>query len=318
MEIPQNAVASVSLDGLVQRSDGSPVSASLHRCDVVPDMVQLFPVQAILDSDTHFTPPSRMFRPDRAPAPRPPSNLPPPGNVHLALNLGRFIGHGRSGIVFAAEQMTTAGTVDGENGASFPPLVVKVARRERFLSLAREAWFYDHLECLQGVVLPRCYGWFEMKLPCEWDVAAWRTHPTSNRGTDAEEGPSELMGYSSAKLRRHNITPTPFATELAEARDRVFILVLERVGDTMEIPSRMREDIYAAYKEIALLSVDMSRDVKYNNILMAPESPPGLPSLPSPFTGLTHKLRVIDFELAMKTFFSVETLMERCKGYFNF
>ncbi|KZV88098.1 hypothetical protein EXIGLDRAFT_773065 [Exidia glandulosa HHB12029] len=319
METPQNAVASVTLDGLSQDSNGTPVSAAFHRCEVAPDLVQLFPVKALLDLEKDWTPPPGMFRLDCAPAPRPRSNLPPPGNVHLSLKLQRFLGHGRSGIVFAAEQMTTAGTVNGENDAAlFPPLVVKVARRERCLSLAREAWFYDHLECLQGVVLPRCYGWFEMKLPREWDVAAWREYPTSNRGTDAAEGPTEFMEYATEDLRPHNIAPIPLAAELAEARDRVFVLVLERVGDTMENSFDMLDDIHAAYKEIALMSVDLSLDVKYNNILMAPESPPGLPSLPSPFTGLTHRLRIIDLELAMKTYFSVPALMKRCDAYLDF
>ena len=44
------------------------------------------------------------------------------------------------------------------------------------------------------------------------------------------------------------------------------------------------------------------------NILAAPECPPGLPSLPSPFSGKVHGWRVIDFEQGLKTDLDVRTI----------
>lgn len=62
----------------------------------------------------------------------------------------------------------------------------------------------------------------------------------------------------------------------------------------------------AAYMELAHLGVDMTLDIKDNSVLLAPPCPPGLPSLPPPFTGLTvafgngckHQLRIIDLDIA--------------------
>jgi len=42
--------------------------------------------------------------------------------------------------------------------------VIKVADEERVYDLANEASMYDEMESLQGVVIPRCYGWFEAEL----------------------------------------------------------------------------------------------------------------------------------------------------------
>ncbi|KZV88095.1 hypothetical protein EXIGLDRAFT_839520 [Exidia glandulosa HHB12029] len=310
MELPLNAVAAVTLEGIVQHIDGSPISATFHRHELLPDMVQVYPVKDL--DDGFFIPPEGTYRPEGV-VPRSRSTLPPPGNVHLNLKLGKFIGDGRSGIVFEAEQLSNA-VVEH----AFPPLVVKVVRRERCQSGAREAWFYDHLECLQGVVLPRCYGWFELQLTPEWEVPAWSTFPTSKRGTDAKEGPAEFMNYHIFELREKNIGPSPLMTELAAARDRLFILVMERMGDCFQRHPTYESELSAAYTELALMSVDLSLDIKGNNVCKAPVSPPGLPNLPSPLTGRTHNIRLLDLELALWTDWSVEVIVDNCESYFSF
>jgi hypothetical protein len=53
----------------------------------------------------------------------------------------------------------------------------------------------------------------------------------------------------------------------------------------------------------------MTLDMKANSLLLAPPSPPGFPSLPSPFTGLRHRLRIIDFELARKTDYKLQHMI---------
>ncbi|KZV85875.1 hypothetical protein EXIGLDRAFT_841163 [Exidia glandulosa HHB12029] len=310
METPLNAVAAVILEGLVQHKDGSPISAIFHRHELLPDMVQVYPVKAIHEGG--YIPLAGAYRPDGV-VPRSRSTLPPSGDVRLSLKLGKFIGDGRSGIVFEAEQLPT--TVAEH---AFPPLVVKVVRQERCQSGAREAWFYDHLECLQGVVIPRCYGWFGLRLTPEWEVPAWSTYPSSNRGTDAKEGPAEFMNYHISELREKNVGPSPLMTELAAARDRLFILVMERVGDWFQRHPTYKSELSAAYTELAHMSVDLSLDIKGNNVCKAPVSPPGLPSLPSPLTGRTHNIRLLDLELALWTDWSVEVIVDNCESYFSF
>lgn len=45
------------------------------------------------------------------------------------------------------------------------PLVVEVAGSDTSLStdLAKEAWNYGEMECIQDVVIPRCYGIFQAR-----------------------------------------------------------------------------------------------------------------------------------------------------------
>lgn len=62
-----------------------------------------------------------------------------------------------------------------------------------------------------------------------------------------------------------------------------------------------REDIAGVYDDIAALGIQLSDDIRRSNILAAPAPPLGIPSRSSPFTGLTHAWRAIDFELGFKS-----------------
>ncbi|KZV88094.1 hypothetical protein EXIGLDRAFT_839519 [Exidia glandulosa HHB12029] len=289
MQAPQNILATISLDGLILDRNGNPVSASFRRQELVPDMVHIAPITSLITVTNYPLP---MYRPNFEPIDPPPSTLPPAGDLHLSLKLGDFIGDGRSGIVFEAEQVAPD---DDASKFVFPPLVVKVVR--------------------PGVVLPRCYGWFELESPLDWDVPAWREHPTDGNRTDAEEGPAEFMQYHPDDLRESNIAPIPFMSELAAARNRLFILVLERVGGELKRYPTVQQDMLHAYDEFARLSVNLCRDIRANNIRMSPQSPPGSPSLASPLTGRTHNIRIIDLELTLKTSFTDGAILRSCKSY---
>ncbi|KZV85874.1 hypothetical protein EXIGLDRAFT_841162 [Exidia glandulosa HHB12029] len=104
-------------------------------------------------------------------------------------------------------------------------------------------------------------------------------------------------------------------SELAAARNRLFILVLERVGGELKCYLTEKQDMLHAYDEFAQLSVNLCRDIRANNIRMAPQSPPGFPRLASPLTGRTHNIRIIDLELALKTSFTDGAIMRSCKSY---
>ena len=56
-------------------------------------------------------------------------------------------------------------------------------------------------------------------------------------------------------------------------------------------------------------------DIRHANILYAPESPPGFPGLPSPFTGKTYRWRLIDFSSSYKTNETVEHMQECYEDY---
>ena len=70
-----------------------------------------------------------------------------------------------------------------------------------------------------------------------------------------------------------------------------------------------RADILDLFKEISSLGISNSADVRYANVLRAPTSPPGLPSLVSPFTLRRHDWRIIDFEMAEKSGLTLKWLI---------
>jgi hypothetical protein len=53
------------------------------------------------------------------------------------------------------------------------------------------------------------------------------------------------------------------------------------------------------YKELPALGV-YNQDIRYENILAAPEGPRTLPSLHSPFTGNQYQYRMIDLDRCVK------------------
>ncbi|KAF9561172.1 hypothetical protein CPC08DRAFT_707605 [Agrocybe pediades] len=63
-------------------------------------------------------------------------------------NPGGFLGYGRSGLVFPLEVLSIFPSSDPRAAdllAQLPPLCIKVATPGYARSLAREAWFYEHL-----------------------------------------------------------------------------------------------------------------------------------------------------------------------------
>lgn len=88
------------------------------------------------------------------------SPLPPPTSGHLELQLENKFGEGTSGVSYAA-------SVKSSTALDMPKRIcVKWAKGEHCRTLARDAWFYEQLHrsgnC-EGVITPRCYGFFTMK-----------------------------------------------------------------------------------------------------------------------------------------------------------
>ncbi|KAI0060196.1 hypothetical protein BV25DRAFT_1839742 [Artomyces pyxidatus] len=281
MNLPQNAIKSVTLEGIVQ--DGTTdesIPVTLHRMTAPLNLVH-----------SHYHPrPSPSFAslllesvPERLP-----SLLPPPGEAQLHARLGKFVGDGHSSVVFELDDVRLDNPSPDQQHV--PRLVVKIARSNRLAALARDAWFYDEMESLQGSSIARCYGWFEVELASGQGVPAWSDHPA--------EDPDEHDPALDCDRVVH-----PDQLKRTARRDLLSVLVLERLGERLQPgphPDDVKSDIIGLYEDISRLGVSASRDIRRQNILEAPRDEPCLPSLPSPFTKCTHSWRVVDFEFGFK------------------
>ncbi|CAL1713768.1 unnamed protein product [Somion occarium] len=97
------------------------------------------------------------------PPARLPSNLPPPGDLHASLRLGRQIASGRAGTVYVVELDEDASSPE-LTAATLPRLVVKICHPTTYYRISREAFQYEEMESLQGTVIPRYYGLFQVTL----------------------------------------------------------------------------------------------------------------------------------------------------------
>lgn len=99
---------------------------------------------------------------------------------HVKCNLGNKLGFGSSGLVYEVLDPTLVNEGAPSDDVVIPPLVLKIAVKTKKKNIAREAWFYDEMQSLQGVVIPRCYGWFEAQLPKGITFVPW-TDDEENR-----------------------------------------------------------------------------------------------------------------------------------------
>ena len=79
-------------------------------------------------------------------------------SVTVQCSLGRKLGAVGTGLVYEVISSPESGSDQDSESSIFPPLVAKIASRTRNKRIAREAWFYDEMRTLQGVVIPRCFG----------------------------------------------------------------------------------------------------------------------------------------------------------------
>lgn len=118
-----------------------------------------------------------------------------------------------------------------------PSLVVKIARRHRVAWTAREAWFYEEMECLQGSVVPYCYGWFELELgdaldssaPSQYSIPALDNYPVVVSAKDD-------LGHFEGRAMH------PLLAERRERRDIVSVLILERLGGMLPLGKPISEE----------------------------------------------------------------------------
>ncbi|KIM46838.1 hypothetical protein M413DRAFT_440413 [Hebeloma cylindrosporum] len=258
-ELVLNAVETVVLHGLCINSDGKSTSLVLSRMSPEPVRPFLF---SFLGGSYPPAPASR------------PSSLPPPGRLQLELTLASKLGSGRVGHVYELDDSKTKLSGPSSSDVFVRPLVVKVGGKNYSPDLAKEAWNYEEMECIQGIAVPLCYGLFQAMLPEDgMQVKPW--------------------------LDEDHV-------ETATKNSLVSLLVLERVGGHLAMPMMLsdeeKDQIFGVYRELAYLSI-AHRDIRYYNILCAPPSP-STPSLyepkESPFTKRTYNYRLIDFDRARR------------------
>ncbi|KII94526.1 hypothetical protein PLICRDRAFT_33325 [Plicaturopsis crispa FD-325 SS-3] len=208
------------------------------------------------------------------------STLPPPGDMHLHISLGKQIGRGRCGVVHAVNMPSDAG---------LPPLVAKIGRFGYQSRIIREASAYEEVESLQGIAAPLCYGAFEGRLPdgCRLDVdlKAMRYTEHSRRQFDSDVYWADLD-------RRIRDAANP---------ERVCVLLLERLSTRglpvgKKLSKSLRKDIFDLCEDTSALYV-LNRDLRYENIRAAG---PSTAAAICPRHKYAHKWRVIDLEMAEK------------------
>ncbi|KAJ3535022.1 hypothetical protein NM688_g7036 [Phlebia brevispora] len=255
----------------------------------------------------------------KEPPARPPSSLPPPGHLSLRLYLGPRLGYGRA-------------------GGLFPPLVAKISRPKMEKELEHEAFYYDEMETIQGIVIPRCYGFFTGVLPSGCllpgesdparDVHSYRVSSDSDESTSSTHAsdselkkatPSESPDWDlpgAAVMNSEDPEHAQYAYDPSDEPRAVSILLLEQLGDRLpigeELPVDIEAEVLDMYNHLVELGIDHT-DIRHANILEAPICPPGWPSLMSPLTNNAYRYRLVDFDNACKT----NRALEFFPGYYQ-
>ena len=218
---PGNTFSSVVLDGLL--FDGSsPVTVTLDR-KILPRNLVTPMIETDIDPEISHVYVSAEDIPARRP-----SSMPPSAQLQLHATIGNFLGDGQSSVVFALDNVSVPGI---GSDVVIPPLVAKISRPFRVGWAMREAWFYDEMECIQGSVVPYCFGYFERDVGYSLQngatdsksfVTAFEDHPP-NQDADAEE---EMF---------HDLAPKmhPMLEERLNRRDILSVTILERLGDML-------------------------------------------------------------------------------------
>ncbi|VDC02395.1 unnamed protein product [Peniophora sp. CBMAI 1063] len=195
--------------------------------------------------------------------------LPPKtGRCELHLELGELLGSGATGVVHA---VTSLEGVD-------VPLCVKIAFPSERAALSSEAWFYDDLQDIQGVVIPKCFGYFEktLSLSTRLRISDHRSRfPTWDNGADRGTIPG-----------------------------RIGVLLLEKLsGEHLELHTQFRDDnshaIYCLFLELSHRFVHHN-DIRYDNILRVVPSGVPVPHRPTSQEQISSPWRLVDLASCQK------------------
>ncbi|RDB15497.1 hypothetical protein Hypma_004221 [Hypsizygus marmoreus] len=294
------SVSSVTIQGMVS-SRSNPVDVTLTRAESFPGCRY-----------------SELMT-DIPPIPGWAAAHPPKDQCNISLRLGERISDGRIGLVYSVDVLGIT-HAPGENmDVDLPPqLCIKVAKERHSRSLAREAWFYEQLafsgECA-GMVTPRCFGFFTVRLRECFDLAGnsvTRVEPWSQAKPEATTPNNTLlhddMDYDSFRDEQSARDKSPWnKLEASWAEPLLCLLLLERLGPPFtNVPrNTVSEDEYMQELRDMIYDIGYAGvfhgDFRYTNILRAPDED----SSPlCPRHRCRHRWRIIDFDRAYKLHFT--------------
>lgn len=168
---------SLTIHGLARTSNGEHVPLVLDRAASFP--ARLLALSPLFPFESH---PNQAARP-----------LPQPA-FHLELDVAtdKLLGYGRIGDVIAANVRGAKPLSESVSSPPplLPPLCIKLVPPTRCRSLAREAYFYEKLDDggLQGVSVPRCYGFFEARISLDdLQILPWPESDIDDWFLDADD-----------------------------------------------------------------------------------------------------------------------------------
>ncbi|KAH7875526.1 uncharacterized protein C8R40DRAFT_1104453 [Lentinula edodes] len=154
--LPINAISAVILvSGKIDSKEqwtGPKIPVVLYRQDPPP--------ANILD-DAYTREGDPDYTDSYPPCPSPLSDIPSPAGLTLHISLGKLISEGRTGMIYECECAIPHGN---EMGYKIPPMVIKIAKQFRTKDITKEAAAYECMTCIQGSVVPRCYGFFQARM----------------------------------------------------------------------------------------------------------------------------------------------------------
>lgn len=302
-------VRSITIRNIYEGKENKPKTLRFERLDL--------PVDFVFDNATLNEEPRLV---------RPLVDLPPSLNLDLELSRSSELGSGYSGLVYA---MKTPKNVQGPDGrpVCIPPLACKFSLERRNKLIAREAWMYDEMQTIQGVVVPRCYGLFVADIPSDMEIIPRAWDDTEDREEVYDDDPllEESYRWRGIGTFVENPTNREILTRLENKRC-VTLLLLERLGPVyLEkhqdeygiIPQEIRciylllnviilliypidsDEVYAAYDELAHFGIN-HYDINFNNICAVLTSPSAIPGEKSKRTDRTFACRIIDFEQSIR------------------
>ncbi|GJJ09892.1 hypothetical protein Clacol_004116 [Clathrus columnatus] len=285
--LPCNALSSVTVHGLVFR-DGVSIPQTFQKGTSRQGRVYNF-------QNDYFKRPGGL-------SVHPLSSLTSPGNEHLSISLGETLGYGRIGTVHEANLLTRE--------SNLPPLVMKISRHKRSAHVEQETWFYEELEQVQGIAVPRCYGLFQAHINAGSEVSVWkeeRKHRSrefekseesdeSSQSSESDYGaPKFDWDIPNSKGGIVPVFPPPDPTLIT-------ILLLERLGERMPMEEPLdtiEPDVYEIYNDISRLGIE-HLDIRWSNILSVQDPDHQPPENVCPNHGHAHRWRIVDFDLARK------------------
>lgn len=162
---------------------------------------------------------------------RPIRQTPVSEDIELDVKLSRRLRTGSNSLIYEVDAVREAQTKDGQP-IRIPPLICKIAPHRRNKPIAREAWFYDEMQTLQGLIIPCCYGFFVAQIPERMELlprmedVKLHTRERQDDSNAAMEGYYEKLGIGAFV---ENPANRELLTRLEDPRC-VSVLLLERLG----------------------------------------------------------------------------------------